>query len=351
MHPVSEPLAAATRASITLPHAERPLFIGKHLLVQVQNAETLPTATSASGTATISKAALQQELAALAKILTTALNAVSGLPGSALQRLAVHLIAEFGGASDTGTAYATATARPNSLDDGDDTNLDDIDDDDDDAERPTVAQEAEAEAEAKAAGKRLAGIVRVRGGGCAASKPRAQAEPFIRLAQAEPFIQDLDGPLSSPSLTVEQGAEAAPEEAKAAEPVLEMTDSGPTEVVEPAAGAATEAGLAAEEVSAETRNPIFEIGNIIFDAIVQAFTPRGPSELPKTLNDADDTNLDDIDDDDDAERPPMAIGPPPEMICVLSGLDDRLAEALRAGDIKLLRVSWLRRLQIGRAHV
>ena len=54
MHPVSEPLAAATRASITLPPSERPLFIGKHLLVQVQNAETLPTATSASGTATIS---------------------------------------------------------------------------------------------------------------------------------------------------------------------------------------------------------------------------------------------------------------------------------------------------------
>jgi len=344
MHPLTEALTAATRASITLPHSERPLFIGKHLLVQVQNAETLATATSASGTATISKAALQQELAALAKILTTALNAVSGLSGSALQRLAVHLIAEFGGASDTATAHAIATARPNSLDDGDGTNLDDIDDDDD-AERPTVAQEAEAEAEAKAAGKRLAGIVRVRGGGCAASKPRAQAEPFIRPVQAEPFIQDLDGPLSSPSLTVEQGAEAAPEEAKAAEPVPEMTDSGPTEVVEPAAGAATEAGLAAEEVSAETRNPIFEIGYIIFDAVVQAFTPRGPSELPKTLNDADDTNLDDIDDDDDAERPPMAIGPPPEMICVLSGLDDRLAEALRAGDIKLLRVSWLRRLR------
>ena len=44
---VSEPLAAATRASITLPHSERPLFIGKHLLAQAQNAKTLPTATSA----------------------------------------------------------------------------------------------------------------------------------------------------------------------------------------------------------------------------------------------------------------------------------------------------------------
>jgi hypothetical protein len=69
--------------------------------------------------------------------------------------------------------------------------------------------------------------------------------------------------------------------------------------------------------------------------------PNGATQ-PNTL---DDTNLDDIDDDDDAERPTVAIGPPPEMIRILSGLDDRLAEALRAGDIKLLRVSWLRRLR------
>ena len=247
MHPVSEPLAAATRASITLPHAERPLFIGKHLLVQVQNAETLPTATSASGTATISKAARQQELAALAKILTTALHTVSGLPGSSLQRLAVHLIAEFGGASDTATAHAIATARPNSLDDGDDTNLDDIDDDDD-AERPTVAFGAPSE-----------------------------------------LVASWTSP-GSPSLAVEQGHKAAPEDKKVAEPVPETTDSAPTEVVEPAAGEATEAETATEatraepppaEASAETRNPIFEIGSSWIDAIVQAFTPRGTS-VPNT---------------------------------------------------------------------
>ena len=77
MHPLTEPLTAATRASITLPPSERPLFIGKHLLAQAQNAKTLPTATLASGTATISKAALQQELVALAKILTDR-NAVRG---------------------------------------------------------------------------------------------------------------------------------------------------------------------------------------------------------------------------------------------------------------------------------
>ena len=65
---------------------------------------------------------------------------------------------------------------------------------------------------------------------------------------------------------------------------------------------------------------------------------------PNALDDGDDTNLDDID-DNDIVRPTAVIGPPPEIICVLSGLDDRLADVLRAGDIKLLRVSWLRRLR------
>ena len=122
-----------------------------------------------------------------------------------------------------------------------------------------------------AAGKRLAGMVRVRGGGCAESKPRAQAEPFI---------QDLNGPPSSPSLAVEQGAEAAAEDVKAAEPVPETTDSAVR--TEPAAGAATEAESAPAEASAETRNQIVEIGNSIFEAIVLAFSPRGTSVLPNT---------------------------------------------------------------------
>jgi hypothetical protein len=60
--------------------------------------------------------------------------------------------------------------------------------------------------------------------------------------------------------------------------------------VEPAAGEATEAETASEvtraepppaEASAETRNPIFEIGSSWIDAIVQAFTPRGTS-VPNT---------------------------------------------------------------------
>eukprot|EP00900_Chrysochromulina_parva_P008174 jgi/Chrpa1/17358/Chrysochromulina_OHIO_Genome00018627-RA len=68
---------------------------------------------------------------------------------------------------------------------------------------------------------------------------------------------------------------------------------------------------------------------------------------PNAMHDGDDTNLDGIDDDDDnAARPTVTIGAPSEeMIRVLSRLDDRLADALRDGDIKLLRVSWLRRLR------
>ena len=56
--------------------------------------------------------------------------------------------------------------------------------------------------------------------GCAASKPRAQAEPFI---------QDLDGPPRSSSLAVEQGAEATPEDVKVAEPVPEPTTLSPSQ--------------------------------------------------------------------------------------------------------------------------
>jgi Ran GTPase-activating protein (RanGAP) involved in mRNA processing and transport len=75
-----------------------------------------------------------------------------------------------------------------------------------------------------------------------------------------------------------------------------------------------------------------------------------PAIAPSRLNafhDGGDTSLDGIDDDDDnAARPTVTIGAPSEeMIRVLSGLDDRLADALRDGDIKLLRVSWLRQLR------
>ena len=80
---------------------------------------------------------------------------------------------------------ALGPVRPIACDDGDDTNLDDIDDVDDAVAVAAQSAQAAVEAEAEAAEERLTGIVRVRGGGCAASKPRAQAEPFI---------QELDGP-------------------------------------------------------------------------------------------------------------------------------------------------------------
>ena len=311
MHPLTEPLTAATRASITLPPSERPLFIGKHLLAQAQNAKTLPTATSASGTATISKAALQQELAALAKVLTAALNAVSGLPGSSLQRLADHLIVEYGGASDTATAYATATARPNVLnDDGDDTNLDDIDDDDE-AERPTVAI-------------------------------GAQSEQLASRASPE-----------SPSLAVEQGHKAAPEDKKVAETEPETTDSAPTEVVEPAAGAASEAESAQAVASTETRiNPIFEIGKSMVNASVQAFTPRGPSSS-RSSSSPDALSVRNMHrailKADNSPRQPMIFRTstdgctllPPKLHQALTELDKIVIDVLLRGAIRLLCVKWL----------
>jgi hypothetical protein len=69
---------------------------------------------------------------------------------------------------------------------------------------------------------------------------------------------------------------------------------------------------------------------------------EGSTPLPPELRQA----LTELDDNDNAARPTVTIGAPSEeMIRVLSRLDDRLADALRTGDIKLLRVSWLRRLR------
>jgi len=60
-------------------------------------------------------------------------------------------------------------------------------------------------------------MVRIRGGGSTASKPRAQAEPFIR---------DLEGPSGSSSpLAVEPGSEAVPEDVNVAEPGSETIDA------------------------------------------------------------------------------------------------------------------------------
>ena len=233
--------------------------------------------------------------------------------------------------------------RPDACDDGNDTNLDDIDDVDDAVAVAAQSAQAAVEAEAEAAEERLTGMVRVRGGGCAASKPRAQAEPFI---------QDLDGPPGSPSLTVEQGAEATPEDVKVAEPVPETTDSAPTGVVEPAVGAAAEAEQAPAEASAETRTPIFEIGSSIIHVIVQAFTPRGPySSGPSSSADA--LNVRNVNrailEADNSPRQPMVFRTtmdgcallPPKLHQALSELDTILIKVLLSGAIRLLRVEWL----------
>jgi hypothetical protein len=135
--------------------------------------------------------------------------------------------------------HSLGPARPYALDDGDDTNLDDIDDDAV-AVAVQAAQTEEAQAQAEAAGERLVGMVRIRGGGCAASKPRAQSEPFI---------QDLDVPPRSSSLAVQPSPEASPED-------VHVTPRG----------------------------------------LFSSLPSNGPTR-PHALDDGDDTNLDDIDDD------------------------------------------------------
>ena len=112
MHPLalSEPLSTAVRASIALPPAERPLFVGRHLLAQAEKA-TPPTAAAATGSP-VDRAALQTELATLAETLTAALNTVSVLPGSALQQLAEHLIAQHGGGGDGSNSDVAPTGAP-----------------------------------------------------------------------------------------------------------------------------------------------------------------------------------------------------------------------------------------------
>ena len=239
---------------------------------------------------------------------------------------------------------ALGPVRPDACDDGDDTNLDDIDDGDAAVEvAAQSAQAADAKAVAEAAGERLTEMVRVRGGGCAASKPRAQAEPFI---------QNLDGPPRSPSLTVEQGAEATPEDVKVAEPVPETTDSARTEVVEPAAGTATEAESAPAEARAEMWNPIVEIGSSIIDAIVQAFTPRGPSSSRSSSSpDALSVRIMHraILKADNSPRQPMTFRTstdgctllPPKLHQALTELDKIVIDVLLRGAIRLLCVKWL----------
>jgi len=171
------------------------------------------------------------------------------------------------------------------------------------------------------------------------------------------------------------------------------------------------------EAAIETKNSILEVGNSMLNAIVLAFSPRvplssGPSSVPAhalsnartvqaaakqtlsetptevelptlkpesaaashlapppahrhpmgptrpdALENGDDTNLDDIDDEDDAIRPFGAccrpsrrerrptrklVGIDPEVKRELSALDSDLAEVLGRGDIALVSAKWLK---------
>jgi len=88
---ISDNLASAVRASVSLPQADRIAFVGRHLLAQAES-KPLPVAEQSETSEPLSRAILQEELAALADVLTTAVNAASGRPGKALQHVAEHLL-------------------------------------------------------------------------------------------------------------------------------------------------------------------------------------------------------------------------------------------------------------------
>mmetsp|Transcript_43479 Transcript_43479/g.87011 ORF Transcript_43479/g.87011 Transcript_43479/m.87011 type:complete len:225 (-) Transcript_43479:1163-1837(-) len=109
---ISDNLSAAVRASVTLPPAERAAFVGRHLLAQVES-KPLPVVEQAGSTQTLSRTILQEELAVLADVLTTAVNAASGRPGKALQHVAEHLINRSSNPeAAVGKALAGAPAPP-----------------------------------------------------------------------------------------------------------------------------------------------------------------------------------------------------------------------------------------------
>ena len=100
---ISDNLASAVRASISLPPAERIAFVGRHLLAQAES-KPLPVAEQSETSEPLSRAILQEELAALADVLTTAVNTASGRPGKALQHVAEHLL--------NGSSHEAAAAAP-----------------------------------------------------------------------------------------------------------------------------------------------------------------------------------------------------------------------------------------------
>jgi hypothetical protein len=177
---------------------------------------------------------------------------------------------------------ALGPVRPDACDDEDDTNLDDIDDGDDAV--AVAAQSAQA-VEAEAAGERLTGMVRIRGGmGAGASALTVESpDADIKAAYKGASAQERS------VFLVHVGEQ---EKRKLVSLGLDVPEAAPSERLMPEAEAKLAASLSGEKYKQ------MEVG-----------------------------------------------APPEEIVRVLSGLDDRLADALLAGDIKLLRVSWLRRLR------
>ena len=119
-------------------------------------------------------------------------------------------------------------------------------------------------------------------------------------------------PKAAPEAAPEAALAAAPKAAPEAAPEVPPNTApmaAPEAAAEAAPEAAVEAAAEASIESAETKNPIVEIGNSMMNALVQAFTPRAHPDADAAAGASGMVS--------DASRPAAATGSPPRRSCLL----------------------------------
>ena len=119
-------------------------------------------------------------------------------------------------------------------------------------------------------------------------------------------------PKAAPEAAPEAALAAAPKAAPEAAPEVPPNTApmaAPEAAAEAAPEAAVEAAAEASIESAETKNPIVEIGNSMMNALVQAFTPRAHPDADAASGASGMVS--------EASRPAAATGSPPRRSCLL----------------------------------
>ena len=119
-------------------------------------------------------------------------------------------------------------------------------------------------------------------------------------------------PKAAPEAAPEAALAAAPNAAPEAAPEVPPNTApmaAPEAAAEAAPEAAVEAAAEASIESAETKNPIVEIGNSMMNALVQAFTPRAHPDADAASGASGMVS--------EASRPAAATGSPPRRSCLL----------------------------------